>query len=231
MTMTEALAETKNRIAQATYTANYTDAMIVQALNRAHRKLITQIRGRVPARYTKAGTALDIVANTDTVDLPADCVSLRRLDYKYSDVWYPMDEKTSDEIPLYKSSVMFNFYSYVAPYVYTVRWRDDVTGDTARQYIELSPVPTAAGTGVLRPWYHYVMDDLTLDGVDTTYFQLPDVNWEHLCIMEALNILYTRDVSVYQNYNFQQELMNLRQECFSSLVRESSKPRRIRKVC
>ncbi len=226
MTGTLAIAELKNRLIQS-QSSSYTDAMILEALNRGHQKLVSQVRARQPERYRKIGTALNVVSGTDTVDLPIDCVSLQRLEYKYQSVWYPMEEKHSDSMGVYKDSIVTGFPTFAPPYVYTMRWRDDVDGSTVRQYIELSPVPTASGTGVLRPIYHYIMDTL----VAGDYFQLPDVNWEHLCILEALNILYMRDASVFQNYNFQMELMTTRKECFATLSRESSKPRRIRKVC
>ena len=228
MTMTEAIAELQDRLISS-QSSTYTPAMITTALNRAHRHLVSQIRAKIPERYRKVGTALNITSGTDAVDLPIDCVSLQRLEYKSdTNVWYVMDEVHSDKMGLYKETTpQLNLINAIPPFVYCVRWRDDVTagGDT-RQYIELAPVPTSAGTGVLRPLYHYVMDDL----VAANHFQLPDVNWEHLCILEALNILYIRDASVFQNYNFQQELKYQRHTCFSTLSRESSRPRRIRRV-
>lgn len=228
MTIDAAKTDLERWIIKSTYNTVFDDeAMIFSALNKAHQKLIRQITSRIPERYLKVGTALNITADTATVDLPADLIDLYRLEYlidSTNTVWVPMREADSDGLSMRKGGYAALFGTTLVPYVYTLRWVDDQEVAPKKQ-VELSPVPTANETGTLRPIYH---NSVTL--VTTDFLQLPDDSWNDLCILEALNIMYRRDPSIFQNYNFAQDLRDLRRECFSSLYKESSRPRKIRRV-
>lgn len=228
MTLAQATTDLERWIIRATYNTVFDDtAMLESALNKAHQKIIRRIISMIPERYLKVGTALNVVGGTATVNLPTDLTDLYRLEYlidSTNDVWVPMREADSDSLSTRKGGYAALFGLSMVPYIYTVRWTDAVAAAPARQ-IELSPTPASSATGVLRPIYHY---QITL--VTANFLQLPDDSWNDLCILEALNIIYRRDPSIFQNYNFAADLRELRKDCFAGLYKESSRPRKIRRV-
>ena len=237
MKLSEAVTDLERWIIRATYNTVFDDKdMLESAINKAHQKIIRKIISMIPERYLKVGTALNITGGTATVTLPTDLTDLYRLEYlidSTNDVWVPMREANSDDISTRKGGYAALYNLTMVPYIYTLRWTDDVTAVPTRE-IELSPTPTANETGTLRPIYHYQITLTNYPGEDPPasddYLQLPDDSWNDLCILEALNILYRRDPSIFQNYNFAADLRELRRECFASLYKDSARPRKIRRV-
>lgn len=188
------------------------------AIKRAYRKLW----GKLMRRDSRWGIKMDetnltsLVADTELITAPEDFVSLVAMDYYYNARWIRMTELHNpfrDREHYDENHSGYITDSGIPPYrYYHLGWENSTP--TAPTYkFGIRPIPKAAISDCIRWTYHW-QPSMTMDDADLII--LPDSIWESLCILEAINWLYIKDQSVFQNMNWQKDLAELREEALNA---------------
>jgi len=224
-----------NYLLQATINLKYTQANIVESVNNAHKALVAKIRSIYPTRYSVDGATMGLVANQEHYNMPADFGELIRMEYLISGtagaanaLWMPMTRRDRTVRWEFSRRYYGRLLTLEPPYNY---YRDELPAAASpwsiTHRIGLIPIPIVTLANVMRPIYYYNIPTLSDGGTPADMLYTPE-EWDLLVMFEAMELLYIKDSSIFQNYNWKDDLYHWRQKLTTALTPPDQNPDQIR---
>lgn len=203
-------------------------ATVKEVINLCHQDLFEWIKERDPKFGRKHSAVIDLVADTEFIEAPADYDFLLMMEYKTHsspDMWEEMIDIEPDEREKYYGGA-----TVTARRIGRARfgyYHDGInnTVTTAPVYrFGILPVPTANATGVIRLYYGWTAPTLA----DADKILIPE-SWTFYLALKTMEALGVNDEAIVADTYFQKLLQKEEKKCHKQYHTTSRVPSRIRK--